>query len=54
MTHSVTAGAVILVTALAVVTLLYRPEKRFLLIEPDAVLLAALIFGALWLVYVLG
>lgn len=53
-THAVTAGAVILITALAVITLIYRPTKRFFFIEPDALLLATLIIGALWLVYILG
>lgn len=50
-THAVTAASVILVTAVAVAGLLYRPEKRFWLIEPDALLVILLVFGSLGLVY---
>lgn len=50
-THAITAVAVILVTCVAVLGLLYRAEKRYWLVEPDAVLMIALIVGALALVY---
>ncbi|REJ88696.1 MAG: sodium:calcium antiporter [Planctomycetota bacterium] len=50
-THAITAAAVILVTAVATLGLLYRAEKRFWFIEPDAALVTLLIVGALVLVY---
>lgn len=50
-THAITAAAVILVTTVATLGLLYRAEKRYWLIEPDAALVLLLIFGALGLVY---
>jgi cation:H+ antiporter len=50
--HAVTAAAGILVTAVTVLTLLYRAERRWLFIEPDAFLVALLIVGAMGMVYV--
>jgi cation:H+ antiporter len=50
-THAVTAVSVILVTSVATMSLLYRPKKRWWLIEPDALLIVALIVGALLLIY---
>ena len=50
-THAITAAAVILVTAVAALGLLYRAEKRFWFLEPDAALVTILIIGALALVY---
>jgi cation:H+ antiporter len=50
-THLITAAAVILVTAVATMGLLYRAEKRYWLVEPDSALVMLLIFGALGLVY---
>jgi cation:H+ antiporter len=50
-THAVTVVAGILITAVATLTLLYRAERRWLFIEPDAVLIAALVVGAMTLVY---
>jgi len=49
--HAVTAAAVIVVTAVATMGLLYRAEKRFWVVEPDAVLVILLVIGALVLVY---
>ena len=49
--HLVTDVAVIIVTAVAVIGLLYRAEKRYFLIEPDAFLVILLVLGALYLVY---
>jgi cation:H+ antiporter len=49
--HAITAAAVILVTAVALMGLLYRAEKRYWFVEPDAALMIVLIFGALALVY---
>ena len=49
--HLVTAVAVIIVSAVALLGLLYRAERRFLLIEPDALLVIALVLGALGLIY---
>jgi cation:H+ antiporter len=50
-THAVTAVAVILVTAVATLGLLYRAEKRYWIVEPDAALMVVLIVGALALVF---
>ncbi len=50
--HSVTAIAGILVTSVTLLTLLYRAERRWLFIEPDALLVAFLIVGSMGLVYV--
>lgn len=51
MVHVVTAASVILVTTVAIIGLLYRAEKRYWLIEPDALLIIILVLGALYLVY---
>lgn len=53
-THAVTATCVILVTAVATLGLLYRPERRYWLIEPDAALVIVLVIASLGLVYYLG
>jgi cation:H+ antiporter len=53
-THGVTAVAVIIVTAIATMGLLYRAEKRYWLVEPDAALVITLVIAALGLVYHLG
>ena len=53
-THAVTATAVIIVTSLVAMGMLYRAEKRFWLIEPDAVIVILFIVGALVLVYRAG
>jgi cation:H+ antiporter len=49
--HAVTVVAGILITAVAVLTLLYRAERRWFFIEPDAVLIATLVVGAMAIVY---
>jgi cation:H+ antiporter len=49
--HLITATAVILVTSVAILGLLYRAEKRYWFVEPDAALMVVLIFGALALIY---
>lgn len=49
--HSVTATAIIIVTAVAILSLLYRAEKRWWVIEPDAALIILLVLGSLTLVY---
>lgn len=49
--HLVTAVAVIVVSAVALLGLLYRAEKRYWLIEPDALLVILLVIGSLVLVY---
>jgi len=51
--HAVTALAVIVVTAVATLGILYRAEKRIWFIEPDALLIVLLVLGALGLLYVL-
>lgn len=50
-THAITAVAVVLVTAVATMGMLYRAEKRLWLIEPDAFVVILFVVGALWLVY---
>lgn len=52
--HAVTGVAVILVTSVAILGQLYRIESRISLVEPDAVLVAALVLGAMGLAYHLG
>lgn len=50
-THAITIVTGILITAVATLTLLYRAERRWLFLEPDAVLIAMLVVGAMGLVY---
>jgi cation:H+ antiporter len=52
-THAVTAAAVIIVTGVTTVGLLYRAEKKYWLVEPDAALVAALVAASLVVVYLL-
>ncbi len=49
--HLVAATAVILVTAVTLLGILYRAEKQYWLIEPDALLVILLVFGSLTLIY---
>jgi cation:H+ antiporter len=49
--HAVTAAWVILVTAVAVLGLLYRAEKRYWLLEPDASLIILLVLAAFGTLY---
>jgi len=51
--HAITALAVIVVTAVAVLGILYRAEKRIWFIEPDAFLVVLLVLGSLGLLYAL-
>jgi cation:H+ antiporter len=50
-THVLTALAVIMATAVAVLGQLYRVEKRIRFLEPDAALVIAVVLGALALIY---
>jgi cation:H+ antiporter len=50
-THILTALAVIMATAVAVLGQLYRVEKRIRFLEPDAALVIAVVLGALALIY---
>ena len=47
----ITAAAAILVTCVTTLGLLYRAERRWWIIEPDALLVAILVLGSLLLVY---
>lgn len=50
--NAVTASAVILLTGILTLGLLYRPKRRYCLVEPDATLLVVLsvaVFVALYL-----
>lgn len=51
MVHLTTALCVILVTCVATMCLLYRAERRWWIIEPDAALVVLLVIGSLYLVY---
>ena len=50
--NAITAACVIIATGVATLCLLYRAEKRWWLIEPDAAVVALLILGSLYLVYI--
>lgn len=50
-THSITAVSVMLVSSVATLGLLYRAEKRYWILEPDAALIVVMVLGALGLVY---
>lgn len=52
-THAITATCGILVTAVASLGFLYRAEKRYWIVEPDAALVILLVLMSLWLVYYL-
>ena len=48
--HAITATAVILITGIAMMGLLYRAKKRYWLVEPDALLVVVLAVAALALI----
>ena len=52
--HCVTAACVIITTCATMISMLYRAEKRWWIIEPDAALVVLLVLGSLWLVYASG
>ena len=52
--HCITAACVIITTGATTLSLLYRAEKRWWIIEPDAALIALLVLGSLFLVYLKG
>jgi cation:H+ antiporter len=52
--HAVTAAWVILITAVAVLGLLYQAEKRYWLLEPDASLIIVLVLAAFATLYLRG
>jgi cation:H+ antiporter len=52
-THAITAVCVIIVTSFTTLGLLYRPERRYWLLEPDALLVITAVLGALGLLYYL-
>ncbi len=49
--HAITAACVLITTCATILCLLYRAEKRWWIIEPDAMLVIILILGSLYLVY---
>ena len=49
--HAITAACVMITTCVSVLCMLYRAEKRWWIIEPDAALVIFLILGSLYLVY---
>ncbi len=51
--HAVTATCGILVTAVASLGFLYRAEKRYWMVEPDALLVITLVLSSLGLIYYL-
>jgi len=50
-THALTAGVVIVISSVMILGLLYRVEKRYWILEPDAALVLLLGLGGLGLVY---
>jgi cation:H+ antiporter len=50
--NAITAACVIITTGAATLCLLYRAEKRWWVVEPDAAIVALLIVGSLYLVYI--
>lgn len=52
--HAVTGLAAILATLIVILGQLYQVERRRRLIEPDALLVIAVVFGSLWVIYRLG
>ncbi len=50
--HAITATCVLITTSVVMLCLLYRAEKRWWIIEPDAALVIILVLGSLYLVYV--
>ena len=53
-THAITAACVIITTGAALLSMLYRAEKKWWLVEPDALLVGVLVLASLWLVYLYG
>ena len=51
MVHAITATAVIFVTCIVTMGIIYKPEKRYWMFEPDAVLIIVLVITALWGIY---
>jgi len=49
--HAISAAAVILLTSVCTMGILYRAEKRFWIIEPDALLVVIMSLVSLWGVY---
>lgn len=52
--HAMTAAWVILISAITVLSLLYKAEKRYWLLEPDATLIIVLVLTAFGMLYLLG
>ena len=50
--HAITGVCVVLTTCVTLLCLLYRAEKRWWVVEPDAALVALMVLGSLYLVYV--
>ena len=50
--HAITATCVLITTAVGLMCILYQAKKRWWLVEPDALLIAILVLGSLYLVYV--
>lgn len=49
--HAITAACVLLTTAVTILCLVYRSEKKWWIIEPDAMLVILLVVGSMYLVY---
>lgn len=52
--HATTAACAILVTAVATLGILYRMEKRYWIVEPDALLVIGMVLASFGLVYLNG
>ena len=53
-THVLTCFGAVLVTAVTILGQLYLAERRIQFVEPDALLVLALVVALLWLLYVVG
>ncbi len=51
-THAITATCVLITTSVGLLSILYNAEKRWWVFEPDSALIALMVLGSLYLVFV--
>lgn len=49
--HAITGGLAVILMALGLAGILYRAERRFVMLEPDSMLMVAAYLVSIWLVY---